>query len=371
MGVSGGWRSYNLFGDTFEVPERYSLRDLVGRGAFGVVCSATDRQSGDDDARVAIKRINLRPNNLELRRVVREVHLLDHFSHDNILSLKGILPLRKAQNFDKIYCVTELLDTDLNSIIKSPQPLSDSHIKFLVYQVLRALKAIHSAGVLHRDLKPGNILLNANCDLKIADFGLARESPDDSVKTLYVATRWYRAPELLMQWKAYGPAVDIWSCGTVLAECLLRRPLLPGTSYLDQLNRIIALTGTPSPESIALIGSDKARRYVSDKVPFREPKNLASLFPAGTDSLVLDLLSKMLKFHPTERITASEALSHPYFKNLHDPDDEPVATSFSLDLPTELSCGELKEMLFKRLCKYNPECAGMWTPAADSADTGS
>jgi serine/threonine protein kinase len=127
----------------------------------------------------------------------------------------------------------ELLETDLSSIVKSPQPLSDDHCQFFMYQLLRGMKYMHSAKILHRDLKPRNLLVNSNCDLKICDFGLARANlPDMRVRaaqmTDYVATRWYRAPEVLLSFKKYTSAMDVWSAGCIFGELLLRKPLLPG-----------------------------------------------------------------------------------------------------------------------------------------------
>lgn len=127
------------------------------------------------------------------------------------------------------------METDLSQIIKSNQPLSDDHIQFFLYQILRGLKYIHSAGIYHRDLKPRNLLVNSNCDLKICDFGLARADIEElqtaqTALTDYIATRWYRAPEVILSWKKYGPAIDVWSVGCILAELIIRKPLLPAAS---------------------------------------------------------------------------------------------------------------------------------------------
>lgn len=120
------------------------------------------------------------------------------------------------------------------------QDLSDDHCQYFIYQTLRALKAMHSANVLHRDLKPSNLLLNANCDLKVCDFGLARSaaSTDDNsgFMTEYVATRWYRAPEIMLTFKEYTKAIDVWSVGCILAEMLSGKPLFPGKDCMYQLD---------------------------------------------------------------------------------------------------------------------------------------
>ena len=144
-------------------------------------------------------------NLVETKRTLREVKLLRHFKHANIVEILDIMQPESFAKFDDVYIVNELMSTDLHQIIYSSQPLTDEHVQYFIYQILRGLKYIHSAHVLHRDLKPSNLLLNANCDLKICDFGLARlASPDGDHQgflTEYVATRWYRAPEIMLSWK--------------------------------------------------------------------------------------------------------------------------------------------------------------------------
>lgn len=130
------------------------------------------------------------------------------------------------------------MDTDLTQIIKSDQPLTEEHYKFFLYQLLRGLKYIHSAQIVHRDLKPRNLLVNSNCDLKICDFGLARplfQNIKANILTEYVATRWYRAPELLLSANHYTTSVDMWSVGCIFAEMLQRKPFLPGTDTKNQI----------------------------------------------------------------------------------------------------------------------------------------
>lgn len=132
--------------------------------------------------------------------------------------------------FNDIYIVTNLMETDLHRVIYSRQELTDEHIQYFLYQILRGMLYIHSANVIHRDLKPNNILLNKNCDLKICDFGLARGFDNENeFKTEYVVTRWYRAPEVILNASEYTKALDIWSIGCIFAELLGRTPLFPGT----------------------------------------------------------------------------------------------------------------------------------------------
>merc|ERR1711991_810807 len=134
------------------------------------------------------------------------------------------------------YIVTELMETDLHQIIASPQNLSDEHVQYFVYQILCGLNHLHSANILHRDLKPSNLLVNGDCELKFADFGLARvESHLDDFMTEYVTTKWYRAPEVILSWKEYTKAIDVWSTGCIFAELMLRTPLFQGKDYIHQV----------------------------------------------------------------------------------------------------------------------------------------
>jgi serine/threonine protein kinase len=307
---------------------------------------------------VAIKRISIREDNiLEVKRLVREVCLLRHFNHENIIGLRDIIEPCEQGSYQEVYIVSDLMDTDLHQIIRSPQSLTEEHIQFFLYQLLRGLKPIHSARVLHRDLKPSNIVVNSNCDLKICDFGLAREIDDENDMTDYVATRWYRAPELLMQWREYSAAVDVWSIGCIFAELLQRRPIFPGKNYLDQLNLIIAIVGTPNMKDIETIGSERARAYIRQLVPKRERKCFKKMFP-NASSDALDLLEKMLQFNPMNRITVIQALNHRYFAQMHDPDDEPDAPEFKFKLDMNdpsLTVMDLKDVLFKQMLAFHPE----------------
>jgi mitogen-activated protein kinase 1/3 len=189
-------------------------------------------------------------------RTLREMKLLRYFNHENIISILDIQKPRNYESFTEVYliqvslllCATfatlivrsqELMETDMHRVIRT-QDLSDDHCQYFIYQTLRALKAMHSANVLHRDLKPSNLLLNANCDLKVCDFGLARSaaSTDDNsgFMTEYVATRWYRAPEIMLTFKEYTKAIDVWSVGCILAEMLSGKPLFPGKDCMRTLS---------------------------------------------------------------------------------------------------------------------------------------
>src|SRR6201992_4534984 len=191
------------------------------------------------------------------------------------------------------------METDMHRVIRT-QDLSDDHCLYFISKTLRALKAMHSANVLHRDLKPSNLLLNANCDLKVCDFGLARSaaSTDDNSGFMseYVATRWYRPPEIMLTFKQYTKAIDVWSVGCILAEMLSGKPLFPGRDYHHQLTLILDVLGTPTLDEFYAITTRRSRDYIR-ALPFRKRRPFSQLFP-NASPLACDFLTKTLVCHP-------------------------------------------------------------------------
>lgn len=228
---------------TFTVDTRYSMIRVVGSGAYGVVISSKDAKNTKN---VAIKMVPKAFNDeIDAKRILREIKLLKHFQHENIVGIVDMMPptARYLEDFHDIYMVTDLMETDLHRIIYSKQKLSIDHAQYFIYQLLRGLKYIHSADVIHRDLKPSNLLVNSNCDLKICDFGLARGIGEKQTEgqggtmllTEYVVTRWYRAPEIMLACHEYSKPVDMWSVGCIFAELIQRKPYFPGEDYIDQV----------------------------------------------------------------------------------------------------------------------------------------
>ncbi|TFK46764.1 Pkinase-domain-containing protein [Heliocybe sulcata] len=341
----------------FLLDHSYNVLDVIGEGAYGVVCSAVHTPT---QRKVAIKRITPFDHSMFALRTLREIKLLRHFHHENIIAILDILRPSSLDDFKEVYLVQELMETDLHRVIRT-QELSDDHCQYFIYQTLRALKALHSADVLHRDLKPSNLLLNANCDLKLCDFGLARSArPPPNVDdtstfmTEYVATRWYRAPEVMLTFKEYTRAIDIWSVGCVLAEMLSGKPMFPGRDYHHQLSLILDILGTPSLDDFYAITSPRSREYIR-ALPFRKKKPFSALFP-GKNPLAIDFLEKCLTFSPKRRIQVEEALQHPYLEPYHDPADEPNAAPldpsfFDFDNGTPLEKEELKVLIYEEIMK--------------------
>ncbi|KAM4566164.1 serine/threonine-protein kinase NLK isoform 1-T2 [Odontesthes bonariensis] len=299
--------------NTHHLPQQLDIEPdrPIGYGAFGVVWSVTDPRDGK---RVALKKMpNVFQNLVSCKRVFRELKMLCFFKHENVLSALDILQPPHIDYFEEIYVVTELMQSDLHKIIVSPQPLSSDHAKVFLYQILRGLKYLHSAGILHRDIKPGNLLVNSNCVLKICDFGLARveESDESRHMTQEVVTQYYRAPEILMGSRHYSNSIDIWSVGCIFAELLGRRILFQAQSPIQQLDLITDLLGTPSMEAMRT-ACEGARAHIL-RGPHKQP-SLPVLYTLSSQATheAVHLLCRMLVFDPAKRISAKDALAHPY-----------------------------------------------------------
>ncbi|KAF4688492.1 hypothetical protein FOZ60_002762 [Perkinsus olseni] len=327
---------------TYRVDERYKLVELLGQGAYGIVMAADD---GDTGKAVAIKVIeNAFAHIAFTKRTLRELKILRHLHHENILGINSIMTHGGVEGFMHVFVVTDLFETDLGAILKTSQMLTMEQCVFFLYQVLRGVKYFHSAGVVHRDLKPRNLLVNFNCDLKICDFGLSKlilEDRDGFEKVPMTArsmcTRWYRSPEILCDCKDYGKPVDMWSVGCIFAEILTKKPLLPGESNSHQLELTLELTGVPTEDTIRKIGNDKLLELIRETdEDWEEPMNLMEIFldslvkldedNADRYSILRKLISstKLLKFDPDDRLTVQQALQHRLLKTFHRDDDEPV-----------------------------------------------
>ncbi|KAL2897141.1 Cyclin-dependent kinase D-1, partial [Bienertia sinuspersici] len=287
---------------------------------------AVPNDSLKTDQTVAIKKIRLGKQKEGVNfTALREIKLLKELKDPNIIALIDAFPHK-----GNLHLVFEFMESDLEAVIRDRNiVLSPADIKSYLQMTLRALAFCHKKWVLHRDMKPNNLLLAADGQLKLGDFGLARifGSPHRRF-THQVFARWYRAPELLFGTKQYGPAVDIWGAACVFAELLLRRPFLQGSSDIDQLGKIFAAFGTPKPAQ----WSDMV--YLPDYVEYQyvPAPPLRTLFPMASDD-ALDLLSKMFAYDPKVRLSAQQALEHRYFTS-------PPAATNPASLPRPSCKGE-------------------------------
>ncbi|KAK1612030.1 hypothetical protein QYE76_035703 [Lolium multiflorum] len=339
---------------------QYQIQEVIGKGSYGVVAAAVDTRTGE---RVAIKKINdVFEHVSDATRILREVKLLRLLRHPDVVEIKHIMLPPSRREFQDVYVVFELMESDLHQVIRANDDLTAEHYQFFLYQLLRALKYIHAGNVFHRDLKPKNILANSDCKLKICDFGLARVSFNDAPSAIfwtdYVATRWYRAPELCGSFfSKYTPAVDIWSIGCIFAELLTGRPLFPGKNVVHQLDIITDLLGTPSSETLSRIRNEKARRYLSC-MRKKHPVPLTQKFP-NADPLAVHLLGRLLAFDPKDRPSAEEALADPYFATLSNVEREPSRNPISkLEFEFErrkVTKDDVRELIYREILEYHPQ----------------
>lgn len=404
--------------DRWKIPSRYEVKQLIGTGSYGSVCEAYDSEK---NTLVAIKRIaHMFEDLIDCKRILREIAILSKLRHDNIVQLYDIVAPSNMNTFDELYMVMEICDSDLKKLCRTDVTLTPLHINTLLYNLLVGLKYLHSAGIYHRDLKPANCLVNQDCSVKICDFGLSRATGGEQPHlhalpntprvegeaaqpvpgvphtqrlkrnlTGHVVTRWYRAPELILLQENYTEAIDIWSVGCIYAELLGmlegtrtqdRGPLFPGSSCFplspdhkhktdykyhtrgkhDQLNMIFNLLGTPSEVDIEQLERDDAKRYIRC-FAVRDGEGLAAKYPhVEADSV--DILNRMLRFNPTERIAVTESLEHKLFKNIRDLSRETTAESrISLDFEREPDLDEklLRKYFFKEIKRYHRDLPDM------------
>ena len=342
------------------VTKRYEIVQKLGKGAYGIVWRAFDKKTKDV---VALKKIfDAFQNSTDAQRTYREVMFLQEMKgYEHIVSLLNVL---KADNDRDLYLVFEHMETDLHAAIRH-NILQEVHKQYIIWQLLKTLKFMHSANLLHRDMKPSNLLLNSDCLMKVADFGLARSllysEPDAKgrdVLTDYVATRWYRAPEILVGSQTYGVEVDLWSMGCILAEMIDGKPCFCGTTTHDQIKKICEHLGFPEDfSSVSQVGSTSEEtldfnaapqgdsspkeilgsafsRSLLDSLPESIPRRSMTeeeqrekwhaTYPKASQDAI-DLLTRLLQITPQSRITAPAGLDHPYCVSFRDAETEMLA----------------------------------------------
>jgi len=338
-----GTKQVTISNETFEVSMKYTLKRKIGGGAYGVVVSAVDET---DVKNVAIKKIKgAFDDPIDAKRILREIRLMRMFNHPKVIDLHDMLTPPSLDYFNDVYIVTGLMSTDLQSIIFSKTPLNEDQHQWIMYQCLCGLNYMHSAGVLHRDLKPQNILVDTNtCDVRLCDFGLSRgelpaeghdamdpnhadpavtEEGESGEMTLYVVTRWYRAPEVLLNNNHYDFAIDLWSMGCILGELIGRRHLLQGRGTMDQLKKICKFLGKPKEADLWFVTDEKARAFMR-ALPHSEPEDMHDRFPDASD-IAIDLIFQMLQINPRRRISCRQSLEHPWLQPVRERQFETVA----------------------------------------------
>ncbi|KAJ0967986.1 hypothetical protein J5N97_024903 [Dioscorea zingiberensis] len=286
--------------------EGYKVIKEVGDGTFGTVWRALNKQSGEV---VAIKKMKKKYYSWEECVNLREVKSLQRMNHPNIVKLKEVI-----RENNVLYFVFEYMECSLYQLMKDrSKPFSELEVRNWCFQILQALAYMHHQGYFHRDLKPENLLpylLVTKKIIKLADFGLAREISSQPPYTEYVSTRWYRAPEILLQSSIYDSAVDMWAMGAIIAELLTLRPLFPGSSEADEIYKICSVIGTPDriswPEGLQLADA------INYQFPQFAPVHLSSLLPSASNDAI-SLISSLCSWNPKERPTAVEALQHSFF----------------------------------------------------------
>ncbi|KAF8425592.1 kinase-like domain-containing protein [Tirmania nivea] len=310
-------------------PHRFSVYErvtMVGEGTYGKVYKARNKNTHE---LVALKRIRMESERDGFPiTAVREMKLLESLKHVNIVSLLETMVERvPTKTHSDFYMVFEYMDHDLTGILNHPTfQLEPGHIKHLAKQFFEGLQYLHHRGVLHRDIKASNILLDSNGLLKLADFGLARfyqKRKKGLDYTNRIITLWYRPPEILLGDTAYGPAVDIWSAGCVFAELFTRAAVFPGSTEINQLDVIYDLLGTPTKEDWPML--KKMPWYELLKPPTRKEPRFDEKYNSLLPPAALELVKWIFSFDPEKRPSAEQVLQHAYFTS-----EEPEAKPCSL-----------------------------------------
>ncbi|KAI6235669.1 Protein kinase domain-containing protein [Aphelenchoides besseyi] len=293
---------------------QYADGRIIGNGSFGVVYMAKVVNTNEN---VAIKKV------LQDKRFKnRELQIMRKLDHQNIVKLKYFF-YTSGDKKDELFLnlileyIPETVYRVSRHFSKQRQNIPMIYVKAYMYQVFRALAYIHTQGICHRDIKPQNLLLNSKTSVvKLCDFGSAKLLTPGEPNVSYICSRYYRAPELIFGATDYTTSIDVWSAGTVLAELLLGQPFFPGDSGVDQLVEIIKVLGTPTREEINKMNPN----YTTFRFPLIRPHPWSKIFRPRTPNEATDLVSKILRYTPSERLTPLQACAHNFFDELREPD---------------------------------------------------
>ncbi|CAM6093072.1 unnamed protein product [Calypogeia fissa] len=282
--------------------EKYKRLAQLGEGSYGTVWKALNRETSEV---VAVKMMKGKFNSWDECLNLREVKSLRKLNHPNIVKLKEVV----MQDNGQLCFIFEYMEGNLHQRIRNKAGhFTEAELRSWCYQLFGALDYIHNCGYFHRDLKPDNVLVT-NELIKIADFGFSREILSGPPYSDYVTTRWYRAPEVVLQAPYYNAAIDMWAMGAIMTELFTLQPLFPGISQVDQIFKICAILGTPTSWSDGL----KLAESMNFRFPQFPSTHLSLLMPTASPEAI-DLISALCSWDPKKRPTAAEALAHPFFQ---------------------------------------------------------
>ena len=295
---------------------RFQYLEIIGNGTFGIVCRAKDLETNEI---VAIKTVFQDEGHQN-----RELSIIKGLKHPNIVGLRRYFYTRNEVGEEFLSLVLDYMPMSLDRVIKEAekkkQTIPESFVRLAMYQFMRALEYLHDLGICHRDIKPHNLLVDLDAGIvKLCDFGCSKRLVEGEPNIQYICARYYRAPEVVFGWAHYSCAIDIWSAGCVMAEMISLRPTFPGKNSVDQLAKIVKVLGSPSTEQLIAMGQDPKKFKPS--VPKSHDELLQALQSIlgcadQVSSEAVAFLYETLTYDPKTRLSALQALSHPYFYSI-------------------------------------------------------
>ena len=312
---------------------RFQYLEIIGNGTFGIVCRAKDLET---DEIVAIKTVYQDEGHQN-----RELSIIKGLKHPNIVSLRRYFYTRNELGEEFLSLVLDYMPMSLDRVVKEAekkkQTLPESFVRLAMYQFMRALEYLHGMGICHRDIKPHNLLVDLDAGIvKLCDFGCSKRLIEGEPNIQYICARYYRAPEVVFGWAHYSCAIDIWSAGCVMAEMISLHPIFPGKNSVDQLARIVKVLGPPSKGQLVSMGQDPKKYKPSTPKTNEEIDQSVQAALIYTDQVSQEahsFLLQVLTYDPKIRLTALQALSHPYFYSITGIDDTNRAVAKPTKLP--------------------------------------